>query len=127
MTIIEQLARYIAAELGLEFEGTSEGSVFFGYIPQRPVKAICFLANDLKPPKDDEGTRVQIYIRSDKDGAYPLNIGIDIMRLLDDRTDVLFIEGGNYISRIKTERGLRAEVVDDDMQGYSINFCVYYC
>ena len=128
MTIVEQLARFLASKLSLEFEGTTPGSVFFGYLPESPVKSLGVYANDLRTPGDDDGTRIQIAIRSNLDGAWPLNMGIEIMRLLDDARDLIFIPKGAYISRVEVEKGFEfMGFVGDNSQMYTANFVVYYC
>ena len=88
MTIVEQLARFLANKLQLPFEGTEAGAVFYGYLPEEPVKAICVYANDLRAPGDSDGTRVQIVVRSDMDGAWALAQSMQIMSELDDARDL---------------------------------------
>lgn len=128
MTIIEQLARYLAAKLALPFEGAVSGAVFFGYLPAAPVKAVCVYASDLRAPGDQDGARVQIVIRSDADGAWPLEKAVEIMRLLDERRDLLFTADGDYISRVETESGFEfAGLENNATQMYAANFRVYYC
>ena len=128
MTIIEQAARYLAAKLRLPFESDQPGSVFFGYMPAKPAKAICVYANDLRAPGDDEGARIQVVVRSDLDGAWPLEKSVEIMRLLDEQRDVLFTKDGDFISRIETESGFEfAGMSDNQIQMYAANFRVYYC
>ena len=128
MTIIEQLARYLAAKLGLPFEGSTGGAVFFGYMPDKPVKAICVYANDIRAPGDSDGARVQIVIRSDADGAWPLSTAVEIMRLLDDQRDLLFTADGSYVSRVETEKGFEfIGLESNSTQMYAANFRVYYC
>ena len=129
MTIIEQLARYLAAKLRLGFEETGAGAaVFFGYMPMEPVKAVCVYANDLRAPGDSDGVRVQVAIRSDADGAWPLNLAVEILRLLDDRRDLLFVPDGSYVSRVETQRGFEfTGLSDDNTQFYTAEFCIYSC
>ena len=128
MTIIEQLARFIANRLALPFEGTEDGSVFFGYLPAEPVRAICVYADDLRPEGDTSGTRVQVVIRSDTDGLWPLETGLAIMRLLDDRRDIMFQPDGSYVNRIDMEQGFEfGGMADNNTQLYAASFTVYYC
>lgn len=128
MTIIEQLARFLASKLSFQFEGTHSGSVFFGYLPETPIKAICVYANDLRAPGDLDGARVQIVIRSDLDGAWPLEQAVEIARLLDDARDMIFVPDGAYITRIETEKGFEfAGMAGNNTQLYAANFRVYYC
>ena len=130
MTIIEQLARYLAAKLQISFEGNggSETACFFGYMPAEPAKAVCVYANDLRAPGDLDGVRVQIAIRSDGDGAWPLALAVDIMCLLDDQRDLLFVPEGDYVNRVETERGFEfTGLNDNNTQFYTANFRVYAC
>ena len=124
MTVVEQLARYLAAKLQLPFEE----KVFFGYMPAEPVKAVCVYAADLRAPGDLDGARVQVAIRSDADGAWPLSLAVEIMRLLDDQRDLLFTAGGDYVSRVQTERGFEfTGLSDGGTQFYTADFKVYAC
>ena len=124
MTIIEQLARYLAGKLQLPFED----GVFYGYMPAEPVKAVCVYANDLRAPGDLEGVRVQVAIRSDTDGAWPLELAVEIMRLLDDQRDLLFTAEGDYVNRVETERGFEFTGLNDsNTQFYTADFKVYAC
>lgn len=129
MTIIEQLARFLASKLRLPFEGAdADGAVFFGYMPDKPAKAICVYANDLRTPGDSEGTRVQIIIRSDMDGAWPLEKAVQIMRLLDGRRDLTFTADGDYIIRVEAEKGFEfSGLAAGNTQMYAANFVVYAC
>lgn len=129
MTIIEQLARFLAAKLRIPFEGTdAEGAVFFGYMPDKPAKAICVYANDLRTPGDSDGTRVQIIIRSDMDGAWPLEKAVQIMRLLDGRRDLTFTLDGDYIIRVEAEKGFEfSGLAAGNTQMYAANFVIYTC
>lgn len=130
MTIVEQLARYLAAKLRLPFEGdgSSAAACFFGYMPAAPVKAVCVYASDLRAPGDLDGARVQIAIRSDVDGEWPLSLAVEIMRLLDEQRDLLLVAEGDYVNRIETERGFEfAGLNDGNTQFYTAHFRVYAC
>ena len=130
MTIIEQMARYLAAKLGLPFEGDAGAgaAVFFGYLPEAPAKAICVYASDLRAPGDADGARVQVVIRSDADGAWPLTAAVEILDLLDERRDLLFAPGGCYVNRVETVRGFEFTGINDgDAQYYAAEFRVYAC
>ena len=130
MTIIEQLARYLAAKLELAFEGDgrADAACFFGYMPAEPVRAVCVYAGDLRAPGDLDGVRVQIAIRSDADGAWPLSLAVEIMRLLDDQRDLLFTAEGDYVNRVETERGFEFSGLNDgNTQLYTADFRVYAC
>ena len=128
MTIVEQLARFLADRLGLPFEGDGEGAVFFGYLPDRPVKAVCVYARDLRAGDDGEGTRVQIALRSDADGAWPLELAARIMALLDGRRDMICCADGDYIHRVEAARGFEFSGMEDNAtQFYTADFRVYWC
>ena len=129
MTIIEQMARWLAAKLDLPVEDTGAGgAVFWGYLPEAPARAVCVYAGELRPEGDADGTRVQIVVRSDADGAWPLKTALTIVRLLNDRRDVLFVPDGAYISRVETERGFEfAGMSDGNRQLYEGYFRVYDC
>ena len=129
MTIVEQMARFLANKLRLPFEGNqAEGAVFFGYMPAEPAKALCVYANDLRAPGDMDGARVQVVIRSDMDGAWPLEKAVEIMRLLDEQRDMIFTPDGYYINRITTEKGFEfAGLTESNTQMYAANFRIYYC
>ena len=130
MTIIEQMARYLACKLSLSFEGggSAGAACFYGYMQADPVKAVCVYANDLRAPGDLDGVRVQVAIRSDTDGAWPLELAVEIMRLLDDQRDLLFTAEGDYVNRIETERGFEFTGLNDgNTQFYTADFKVYAC
>ncbi len=128
MTIVEQLARFLANKLQLPFEGTEAGAVFYGYLPEEPVKAVCVYANDLRAPGDSDGTRVQIVVRSDMDGAWALAQSMQIMSELDDARDLIFVPDGSYILRVETEKGFQfTGMAGNNTQFYAANFRVYYC
>ena len=129
MTIIEQLARWLAAKLNLPVEDTAAGgAVFWGYLPEAPARAVCVYAEELRPEGDTDGTRVQIVVRSGADGAWPLETALAIVRLLNDRRDVLFVRDGAYISRVETERGFEfAGMSEGNTQQYAGYFRVYDC
>ena len=128
MTIVEQLARFLANKLQLPFEGTEAGAVFYGYLPEEPVKAVCVYANDLRAPGDSDGTRVQIVVRSDMDGAWALAQSMQIMSELDDARDLIFVPDGSYILRVETETGFQfTGMAGNNTQFYAANFRVYYC
>ncbi len=130
MNIIEQMARYLAAKLALPFEGggDDEAAVFFGYMPAEPVKAVCVYAGDLRAPGDPDGARVQVVIRSNEDGAWPLRVAVEILRQLDERRDLLFLSEGDYVNRVETERGFEFNgLSDNNTQLYAADFRVYAC
>ena len=129
MTIVEQLARYIAARLGLPFEGgNASGAVFFGSMPDAPAKAICVSAGDLRDAGDPGGTLAQVDIRSDLDGAWPLRQAARLMRLLDGQRDVIFMPEGYYVHRIEAERGFEyAGAGQNNTQYHTARFRIYYC
>lgn len=129
MTIVEQLARYLAGRMGLAFEGgDAGGAVFFGCLPERPVRAVCAYAGDLRAGGDPDGTRVQIAVRSDRDCAWPLERAAEITRLLDGRRDLIFTPAGGYVNRVELERGFEyAGMEDDGAQLYTADFRVYWC
>lgn len=127
MTIIEQIAHYIADELQLEYEGNSDGSVYYGHLPGKPSKAVCVYAYEV-PSSDGLGARIQIIIRYDDDKIFPLDLGMRIYDLLVDKKDLLLVPDGNFIERIVLERGFEFFGVDGrETQLYSANFKVYYC
>ncbi len=130
MSVIEQLARYLAAKLRLPFEGNGDdaAAVFFGCMPDEPARAVCVYASDLRAPGDPDGARVRILIRSDADGAWPLNVAMRILDLLDERRDLLLAPEGDYVNRVETERGFEfTGINDDDKQYYAADFRVYAC
>lgn len=130
MNIIEQLARYLAARLALPFEGNAdaEAAVFFGSMPSEPVRAICVYASDLRAAGDPDGVRVQLVIRSDEDGAWPLRMAEEILCQLDERRDLLFSPEGNYVNRVETERGFEfTGINDNNAQFYAADFRIYAC
>lgn len=126
--IIEELARYIAKKLQMPFEGSSDtGAVFFGYLPETPKKAVCVYGTDMRPGGRD-GTRVQIAIRSDNDGSWPINVGFRILEELDGAGDIMLTLDGAYVSRIVTERGFEFGGIDTDgRQLYTADLLIYYC
>ena len=129
MTIVEQLARFLAARLRLPFEGADAGgAVFFGWMPEAPAKAVCVYAADLRRGDDDAGSRVQVAIRSDADGAWPLGIAAEIMRQLDGRRDAMFTPGGSYVHRVEALRGFEFNGMEGNgTQIYTAEFRVFEC
>ena len=124
MTLVEQLARYLAHRLGLGFEKV----VFFGYMPESPVRAIGVYAGDLRPAGDFEGTRVEVAVRSDLDAAWAMEQAVAIMGLLDGLKDVMFIPEGSYIHRVEAGKGFEFTGVEDgNVQYYTAWFQVYGC
>lgn len=129
MTIVEQLARYLADRLRLPFEGADAGgAVFFGYLPERPARAVCVYAGDLRAGDDGGGTRVQIAIRSGADGAWPLETAARIAGLLDGRRDLMFTAAGDYVHRVELERGFEFSGMEGgESQYYTGDFRIYWC
>lgn len=129
MTIVEQLARFLAARLRLPFEAADGGgAVFFGYMPDAPARAVCVYAADLRDGDDARGTLVQIAIRSDADGAWPLEIAAAIMRRLDGCRDALFTPDGSYVHRVEAVRGFEFNGTDaSGAHYYSAEFRVFGC
>ena len=129
MTIVEQLARFIAAKLGLPFEGIdAEAAVFFGCLPDAPKKAVCVYAGGLRPAGDYEGTRVQVVIRSDSDGGWPLRQAARLTALLDEARDLIFVPDGLYVDRVEAERGFEfTGTAGEGAQYYAAGFRIYCC
>lgn len=130
MSVIEQLAAYLAERLNLPLEGNGDdgAAVFFGCMPDEPARAICVYATDLRAPGDPDGARVRVAIRSDADCAWPLDVAMEILRQLDERRDLLLAPGGDYVIRVETERGFEfAGINDEDLQYYTADFRVYAC
>ena len=129
MTILEQLARYLAAKLNLPFEDLdAQASVFFGALPDAPAKAVCVYASDLRPSGDDDGSRVQVIIRSDMDGGWPAQLAVRLMALLDEARDVCFVPDGCYVNRVETERGFEfTGTSQNGAQYYAARFRIYTC
>ena len=124
MTLVEQLARYLAHRLGLGFET----EVFFGYMPETPARAIGVYASDLRPADDLEGTRVEVAVRSDLDGAWAMEQAVAIMRALDGLRDAMFTPEGSYIHRVEAEKGFEFTGVEgQNVQYYTARFRVYGC
>ena len=125
---MEQLARFLAKRLRLPFEGEDDGAVFFGYLPERPVKAVCVYTEDLRAGGDAAGTRIQVAVRSDLDGAWPLCVAAEIMQALDGGRDVMLVPGGGCALRIEAEQGFEFSGMEGGAaQLYTARFRVYYC
>lgn len=129
MTILEQLARYLAAKLGLPFEDLdAEASVFFGALPDAPARAVCVYASDLRPAGDDDGSRVQVILRSNGDSGWPAALSARVMALLDEARDVAFVPDGCYVNRVETERGFEfTGTAANGAQFYAARFRIYTC
>ncbi len=128
MTILEQLARFLAGKTQCTFEGNDDGAVFYGYMPEKPVKAVCVYASDLRASGDEDGTQVQVGIRSDMDGAWALEKATQIINLLDEARDLIFVKDGSYINRVETINGFEYTGLDsNNTQFYTANFRVYWC
>ena len=128
MTMLEQLARHLAARLRLPFEGDAEGAVFFGMLPEAPLRALAVVAADLRAGDDGEGSRVRVLVRSDGDGAWPLERAAEILRLLDGARDLLLTPGGGVVHRVEALRGFEFSGVDAaGAQVYAAEFRVVGC
>ena len=102
--------------------------MFFGCLPDAPAKAVCVYASDLRPCGDGDGSRVQVVIRSDGDGGWPLDAAVKLMALLDEARNVCFVPGGSYVHRVETERGFEyGGMAGNDCQYYAAEFRIYYC
>ena len=81
-----------------------------------------------RPAGDDDGSRVQVVIRSDSDGGWPLDLAVRLMALLDEARDVCFVPGGHYVNRVETERGFEyGGSAQNDAQFYAASFRIYCC
>lgn len=128
MSIIEQLARYLASEDVGVLEGNDEGSIFWGAMPALPVKAICVCGSDMRQRRDSDGARVMIYIRSDEDGSWPIEKSMQIADMLDGLNNILLVENGDYVVRVTVENGPSfVGLISNATQAYSINLRVHYC
>ena len=129
MNIVEQMARYIAARLGLPFEDVdAPASVFSGWLPESPARAVCVCAAGLRPSGDADGTRVQVVIRSDGDSGWPLDTAVALTALLDEARDVAFVPEGHYVTRVTLERAFEFNGADDrGNQFHAAEFRVYNC
>lgn len=123
--MVEALARWIAGRLGMPFEdiGAEEG-VFFGWMPDAPVRAVCVTADGLR--SGGEGSRVQAQIRSDLDGDWALRRGEALVALLDEARDLMPSPEGPVIRRVTVERGLYLLGLEGNhTQVYGADFIVY--
>ena len=126
MTVVEALARWIAGRLELPFEDTDAAAgVFFGWMPDAPVKAVCVTAGGLRPG-GGEGSLVQVQIRSDMDGGWALRQGEALMKLLDEARDLMSSPDGPIIRRVAVERGLGFVGLEGShTQVYGADFVAY--
>lgn len=127
MSLLEQLARRIAGKLGLPFEDLdAEASVFFGWLPDAPVKAVCVLADGLRPAGDDAGSRVQVVIRTGADVGWALARAGEILALLDGARDMMLVPGGAVLLRAAVDQGFRfTGLAGNNTQFYAAYFSVY--
>ena len=124
MSIIEQLARYLAPRLGMTFEE----DVFFGYLPPAPAKAVCVYAGEIRPRGDREGCRVRVAVRSARDGAWPVAKAEQVMRAMEGLRDAMLVPGGMVVHRAEVERGFEfAGMEENATQFYTADFRVYAC
>jgi hypothetical protein len=128
MTLIEQLARYLADEGIGPFEGKESGAIFSGVMPPAPQRAINVRATDLRTPGDTDGARVQIGVRSEGATPWSLEKAIEIVELLADLRDLLFTPDGFYIIGIELMNGPSFGSLEPNVeQLYYSNFRIYYC
>lgn len=126
MSILEQLARYLANRLGIDYEGGASG-VFCGAMPEAPARAVCVCADDLRSPGDARGTGVTVTVRSDRDGAWPLETAAAVVRSLDGRRDVLLVPDGDHVHRIELEGGFAYDgYAPYNTQTYVGTFRIYW-
>ena len=129
MSLLEQLARCLAGKLGLPFEDCgAEASVFFGWMPEAPARAVCVTADDLRPAGDDGGSRVQVLIRAGLDGGWALDRAAEILALLNGARDLMLVPDGAVVCRAAVEQGFRfAGLAGNNTQFYAADFVVYAC
>ena len=129
MSIVEQLARFLAGKLALPFEDCGAGaSVFFGWMPEAPVRAVCVLADGLRPDGDAGGSRVQVLIRAGTDGGWALERAAEILSLLDGARDLMLVPEGAVLSRAEVERGFRfSGLAGNNTQFYAAEFVIFAC
>ena len=112
MTLAEETARFLARKSGFAFEGGTSGSVFFGYMPETPVRAICVTQ------VGDE--MLQIRIRADDDAAWPLETAQTVRAILRDMRGQLLTQGGRYALRCDVLEGFALDgITGDTSHSYS--------
>lgn len=126
MNLIEHVAEH------LEFLGfgelpttESDGSVFWGTMPETPDKAICIYSNDSATPGSASGARIQIMVRA-RETRTSYETSQAIADELDDFDGFLHGDGPHvYIEAMNVSQGLGTDAKRREM--YASNFRVFYC
>lgn len=117
MELIDHVAVYISSLL----PATS------GIMPPDPDRCATVYATGVRSRRDEEGSRFQIIVRSEKEMDTALADAMDIIDLLDDFSGILTINSP-YISRIALESGAASLGADENRRTlYSINFRAWVC
>ncbi len=127
MGITEQVASFLARKLGLSFEGISPWSVFFGYLPEAPLRAICVTGEDMRLSGDERGAKVRINIRAGAESVPPVQIAEDIARAMEGAPGQLLTDGGARVLLCETGAGFRFEGLSGTFaQTHSATFRIVY-
>jgi hypothetical protein len=98
-----------------------------GAMPPEPDRAVTVYATGVRARRDEEGSRFQIIVRSEKGIDTALADAMQIMELLDDFSGITAIDSP-YFGRIVAESGIAAMGEDSSRRLlYSLNFRVWYC
>ena len=117
MQIIDHIAAYLSGVL----PATS------GIMHDEPDRCATVYATGVRPRSDDEGSRIQIIVRSERDVDTALGDAMTIADMLDDFSGVLNIDSP-YFARISMEGGVAALGADENRRlMYSINLRAWTC
>lgn len=118
MELIEHIAAYL--------NGNAIPAVT-GIMPPYPDRCAAVYATGVRPRSDDEGSRFQVVVRSERSTDTAMRDAMTIVDMLDDFTGVTGINSP-YFARIQLEGGVAALGADEnDRLTYSANFRAWIC
>lgn len=119
MELTEHIAAYLRAH--------GFTSATSGVMPPEPDRIATVYATGVRARRDDEGSRFQIIVRSDKGADTALSDAMQIMDLLDGFSGITSVDSP-YFGRILAESGAAAIGEDGNRRlMYSLNFRAWYC
>ena len=119
MELTEHIAQFLRDN---DFTGATNG-----IMPMEPDRIVTVYATGLLKPRDPDGSRFQVIVRSERDNDTALGDALRIIDLLDEFEGLLTIDSP-YILRMAAESGAANLGADGNGRlSYSINFRAWYC
>lgn len=115
----EFVAEYLHAN-GIE-------TVTCGSMPAEPDRVATVYATGLRNRRDDDGSRFQVIVRSERDCDTAIGEAMLVLELLEDFSGLLTIDSP-YVHRIEVDSGVGNIGKDGNNRlSYSVNFRAFYC